>query len=341
VHPWENELSGRLETFWLDSEHLADNPLGDPAHRPVIVYLPPAYDAEPDRHFPTVYILQGLGGFVTIWTNRRPFELSVPEILDRYLAGPDAKPGILVYVDAWTSLGGSQFLDSPGTGRYHSYLCEEIVPAVDARYRTIADRNHRAVSGKSSGGYGALVNAMYRPDLFGALASHSGDTAFDFSMSGEIATAYRALRDRYDGDIVAFERELRGLPENGARPDHALVNVYACSACYSANGDGTIELPFDTRTGELREEVFARWLALDPVRMVAQYAEALMSMRTIYIDAGRSDQFLLDVGADILAARLAAAGITNVHFELFDGTHSGTEWRYPIGLAHVLEAISD
>jgi S-formylglutathione hydrolase FrmB len=341
MYPWEGELAGRLETFWIDSELLADNPLGDSARRPVLVYLPPAYDTEPDRHFPTVYVLQGLTGFVTMWTNRRPYELSVPELFDRYFTGPDAKPCILVYVDAWTRLGGSQFLDSPATGRYHSYICEEIVPAVDGRYRTIADRDHRAVSGKSSGGYGALVTAMYRPDLFGALASHSGDSAFDLTMSGEIATAYRALRDRYAGDITAFERELDGLPDNAAQPDHALLNVYVCSACYSANADGTIELPFHARTGELRQDVFARWLALDPVRMISEHVDALASMRTIYIDAGRSDEFMLDVGAEILAARLSAAGITTVHLELFAGTHRGTEWRYPIGLAHLLGAISD
>src|SRR2546428_169584 len=79
-------------------------------------------------------------------------------------------PAIVVCVDAMTSVGGSQYLDSPGTGNYQSYLCDEVVAFVDANYRTIPDRDHRGISGKSSGGYGAMVVPMMRPDVFGALA---------------------------------------------------------------------------------------------------------------------------------------------------------------------------
>ena len=86
---------------------------------------------------------------------------------------------IVVYVDAWTALGGSQFVDSPGTGRYHTYVCDEVVAWVDAHYRTLADRAHRGVAGKSSGGFGAMITPMLRPDLFGGLASHAGDALYE------------------------------------------------------------------------------------------------------------------------------------------------------------------
>ena len=95
--------------------------------------------------------------------------------------------------------GGSQFVDSPGTGRYHSYLCDEVVPWVDARYRTIADRGHRAITGKSSGGFGAMITPMLRPDLFGALATHAGDALYELCYIPEFPKAVR-LRE-YDGDI--------------------------------------------------------------------------------------------------------------------------------------------
>lgn len=81
-------------------------------------------------------------------------------------------PAVIVFVDASTSWGGSQFLNSTGTGRYLDYLCDEAIPFVDARYPTLAAREHRGVSGKSSGGYGALAISMLRPHVFGALASH-------------------------------------------------------------------------------------------------------------------------------------------------------------------------
>jgi enterochelin esterase-like enzyme len=156
--PWSADLAGRIEHHVVTSELLRANPLGDPAERPLWVYLPPGYDDEPTRRYPTIYVIQGYTGHIAMWFNRTPFRQPFPELADAVFARADAPPpAVLVYVDAWTSYGGSQFVDSPGTGRYHSYLCEEIVPWVDARYRTISDRDHRAIMGKSSGGYGATA----------------------------------------------------------------------------------------------------------------------------------------------------------------------------------------
>src|SRR5256886_16589463 len=115
-----------------------------------------------------------------MWRNRSPFDAKTyPELCDDVFGGGDAPPCICVWVDAWTSLGGSQFLDSAATGRYHTYLCDEIVPWVDERYRTLAGAEHRGIAGKSSGGYGAMVTPMLRPDLFGGLATHAGDALFE------------------------------------------------------------------------------------------------------------------------------------------------------------------
>ena len=94
----------------------------------------------------------------------------------------------MVFVDAWTRYGGSQFVDSPGTGRYHSYLCDEIVPWVDAQYRSLPDAAHRAIMGKSSGGFGAMITPMLRPDLFGALATHAGDALYEYSYLPEFGS---------------------------------------------------------------------------------------------------------------------------------------------------------
>ena len=112
-------MVGRVEERWFDSELLAVNPLGDPARRPVLVYLPPGYD-ESDQRYPSIYLIQGLSGQVDMWRNRSAFRPNVIEMIDELFAGPDVSPGIVVMVDCWTSFGGSQFVDSPGTGRYHS-----------------------------------------------------------------------------------------------------------------------------------------------------------------------------------------------------------------------------
>ena len=69
-------------------------------------------------------------------------------------------PVIAVLPDCWTIFGGAQFINSSALGQYEDYLIDELVPYVDANYRTLSDREHRGVTGKSSGGYGSMVQAM-------------------------------------------------------------------------------------------------------------------------------------------------------------------------------------
>jgi hypothetical protein len=296
--PWSVETKGRFEEHVFESEVLKDNPLGDSPRRPLWVYLPPGYDREPDRRYPSIFEIQGLTGQLDMWRNRTAFRKNFPELLDEYVAAGEIPPCIVVFVDCWTSLGGSQFLDSPGTGRYHTYLCEEIVPWVDARYRTMPGREHRGIVGKSSGGYGAMVTPMLRPDLWGGLATHAGDALFEVCYLPEFRDSARALRDDYEGSYERFWESFRSRPAMSKDSDGTLMNDWCMAACYSTDPDGTVRLPFDPATGELIPETWERWLEWDPVRMVPEHVEDLRSMRAIYIDAGKRDEWYLDLGAE-------------------------------------------
>lgn len=340
MQPWSMKFAGRVEEHVVASAALRGNPLGDPHERPLWVHLPPGYDDQPDRRYPVVYEIQGLTGQLDMWRNRPAFRRNFPELVDELFSSGGAPPAIVVYVDCWTSLGGSQFLDSPGTGNYLTYLCDEVVPFVDARYRTLAAREHRGIQGKSSGGYGAMVVPMLRPDLWGGLASHAGDALFEACYLPEFREAARALRDEYEGSFERFWRDFRSRPAFSKKSDGALLNQWCMAACYSADPDGTVRLPFDPATGGLVPEVWARWLERDPVRMVAAHADALRSMRAIYVDAGTRDDFYLDLGAEAFRRELERIGVTDVFFELFDATHAGIEHRYPIGLRHLVERLS-
>ena len=332
--PWTGDLAGRLDENVITSELLRGNPLGDPHERPLWVYVPPGYDDEPDRRLPAVYVIQGYTGHVGMWANRTAYRLPFLETADAVFASGDAPPCVVVYVDAWTAYGGSQFVDSPGTGRYHSYLCDEVVPWVDARYRTIPAAASRAISGKSSGGFGAMITPMLRPDLFGALATHAGDALYELSYVGEFGKAARFLRD-YDGDIGRWWDDFRSRTAFTKPGDSELLITLGCSAAFSARDDGTPELPFDPRSGALRPDVWQRWLAWDPVRMVDRYAEALRGLRAVWIDAGTRDEWFLDLGAQAFRDGLARIGLPDdrVAFELFDATHMGIDYRYPLALA--------
>ena len=339
--PWGRAWAGRLHEHAFDSQALTGNPLGDAHVRPLYVYTPPGYDDEPDRRYPSVWLIQGMTGQVDMWRNRKAFSPSVLESVDAWFADGHV-PAIVVYVDAWTSYGGSQFLDSPGTGRYHTYLCDELVPFVDEHYRTLPDAAHRGIAGKSSGGYGAMVTPMLRPDLFGALATHAGDALFEVCYQPEFPQAARALRDEYGGSFDAFWADFRSRPGRSKRSDPALVNEYAMAACYSTDPDGTVRLPFDAATGRLIPETWERWLAWDPVRMASSHADALRGLRAVWIDAGRSDEYYLDLGAEAFRRELAALGVDDerVRFELFDGAHGGIEWRYPEAIGWLAERLS-
>ena len=337
MEPWSREMVGRFDALEIESEVLRNNPLGDPHVRPLWVYVPPAYDTEPDRRFPSIYLIQGMTGQVDMWWNRTALRLTTPERIDRLFAEEDCPPALVVFVDCWTSYGGSQFIDSPGTGRYGEHLCDEVVAFVDERYRTLAEAAHRGLTGKSSGGYGAMVVPMLRPDVFGGLATHSGDALFELCYLPEFRDTVRTLRDDYEGSYERFWEDFRSRPAFTKQSDYYLVNTWAMAACYSANEDASIDLPFER--GALRPDVWERWLAWDPVRMVDRHRDALRSLRAIYIDAGTRDEYYLDLGAEAFRAELEKAGITDVFFELFDAGHGGIEYRYPLAIRYLAERL--
>jgi enterochelin esterase-like enzyme len=338
--PWDRELEGTFEKLVVESELLAGNPLGDPSRRPLYVYQPGVVTASSDR-FPTVYLIQGMTGQLDMWLGRSAFEPMMIERVDALFEKEGVPPAIVVFVDAWTTYGGSQFINSLATGPYMDYLCDEVVPFIDANYPTIPDGGHRGLTGKSSGGYGAMVVPMLRPDVFGALVSHAGDALFEACYQVEFPAVVRLLRDRYEGSYDVFWERFR----NAERFDFKLfggpLDAYAMAACYSPDPDnlGKAILPFEISTGRLIPEVWERWLAWDPVRMAPDHLDALAGMKLIHLEGGRKDEYFLDLGAQAFAAELDKGGIAHT-LELFEGTHMGLQYRYPGAIRALAEALT-
>jgi enterochelin esterase family protein len=329
-----------LEIARHESRVLADNPLGDPPVREVGVYLPPSYDGK--RRFPTVMFLPGFTSTGLSVLNRGAWQQPLDRRLERLFADGSARECIVLLPDCFTRYGGSQYVDSPAIGRYATYLCDELVPWLDERFRTIPRREARAVIGKSSGGYGALRLGMHRPDLFCAVASHAGDCAFEMSYQREFGHTLVALEKR--GGVRPF---LDWFEQQINKPGHAIevISNLCCAAAWSPNGgpygfgEG-FDLPFDRRTGVLIEEVWARWLAEDPVRMVDRHLPALRSLSALFLDAGLHDEYNLQLGARIIADKLRAAGIVHTHEE-FDGGHMNTQFRYDRSFSVITPSLAD
>jgi Putative esterase len=249
---------------------------------------------------------------------------------------------VVAFVDAWTAYGGSQFLNSTSTGPYQDYLCDEVVAFVDDRYPTAPDRDHRGITGKSSGGYGAMVVPMMRPDVFGALASHAGDALFECCYLKMFPDVVRALRDNFEGSYDVFFERLARAERFEFDKFGPPIEAYGYAAAYSPDPDnpGKALLPFDIETGRHVDEVWEQWLALDPVRMAPRSGDALRSMRRIYLDAGKSDEYFLDLGAAAFARELDALGVEYT-LELFEGKHGGLTYRYPGAIRELVLALSE
>lgn len=339
--PWSRPLAGALDRLVVESELLAGNPLGDPTRRPLYVYRSPGVARGCAPRAATVYMLQGFSGQLDMWLERRAFEPTVIERLDSMFASSRCPAGIVVFVDAWTSLGGSQFLNSSSTGRYMDYLCDEVVPFIDGRYPTAAARDHRGVAGHSSGGYGAAVAAMLRPEIFGGFASQAPDALFECCYLRDFPSAARALRDHFDGSYeVLFER-LAGVDRFEWSVFGMPLSLYAYATAYSADPErpGRALLPFELSTGRLVDEVWEQWLEHDPVRMAPRHPEALRSMRRIYLEAGRSDEYFLDLGTQAFAQELQKLDIEHT-LELFEGRHGGIAYRYPGAIRELVVALA-
>jgi S-formylglutathione hydrolase FrmB len=330
-------MLGRLEWLLVDSRALAGNPRGDPARREVLAYLPPGYDAGRER-YPALYFLHGFSGSARGWVNATPFTPTVPERLDALVAA-GAPPALGIFPDGFTALGGTQWIDAEGVGRYGSYVAEDVVGFVDATLRTVPRREARAVVGKSSGGYGALALAS-RVDTFAHAASHAGDAGFEYCYLPDFPKAAAALDG---GDPAAW---LAGFKERAAnaRPrsdDHAALNVLAMAAHYSPSASAPLglDLPFDPRTARLRLDAWARWLENDPVRFVGRRMDAFRRLASLYVDCGTRDEFNLRWGARMVVEVLRAGGVEVTHEEFDDG-HRGIDYRYARSLGFLLPRLA-
>jgi hypothetical protein len=181
---------------------------------------------------------------------------------------------------------------------------------------------------------------MVRPDRFSALASHAGDALFEACYLPDFPKAVRALRDEYDGSYDRWWADVKGRVFGTKASDWDLLEPWGYAACYSADDDGTVRLPFDVATGRLDDEVWARWLAWDPVRMIPQHADTLRSLRAVWLDAGRKDEYWLDNGAVAVSRELEAIGVEHT-LELFDAGHMSIGYRYPRSLGFLARALAE
>ncbi len=322
----------------FESRALKGNALGDPHVRTLPVYLPPGYNNDPARRYPVILMLSSHGNTGLSLLNWRPWDESLPQQLDRLIASEACPPFIMAIPDTWTRLGGSPHINSPAIGNYGDYLLDEVIPYVDAHYRTLAAGAHRAIMGRSSGGYGALYHVMTRPGMFAAAADHSGDAYFEFSYLPQIAALTTNLA-RLGGLDAYMAETLKNGSKNQAFFEVASALTFAATFAPNPDSPYGFDLPIDAKTGALRQDVWARCLPNDPLHMVTQYADALRQLKELFIDCGTYDEYNLQVGARLLSRQLKSLDVPHT-YEEFPGGHRGTHYRYEVSLPRLLAVLS-
>ena len=333
--------AGTVVVLEHDSRILRDNPLGDPHLRKLAVWLPPQYDGSGNKRFPVLYDLVGFAGSGLAHVAWKAFGDNVPERAARLIFEKKMGPAILVFPDCFTALGGNQYVNSTAIGGYADYLTREIIPFVDREFRTLASREHRGCFGKSSGGYGAILHGMKYAKTWGAVASHSGDAYFEFVYWHDWPNTLNELA-KYKGKGDRIKRFLRAVWKKeklSTAEGHALMNL-CMAATYDPDprAPNGFRVPFDLDTGESIPERWRAWRRHDPVNLVSRYRVNLKSLRGIYIDCGRRDQYNIHYGARLLSARLSAARIRHT-YEEFDDNHSDIDYRMDRSLPFLTKAL--
>lgn len=345
-HPFARP-AGRLVEIEVESAALAGNLLGDPTRRAVAVYCSPGTE---EGRWPLFVSLAGFTGSGLGQTAWKPFEESLPQRIDHLIATHRMGPVIVAMPDAFTRLGGNQYVNSVAMGRWADFLVDDLVPAVEAAFPVLPGA--RAVFGKSSGGYGAITAAMRQHGVWAAAACHSGDMDFDLVYRPHLVPALdrlaralgRPLRSVADLDAAtaAFVTHWEQARKVDGKDLHHLMTL-AMAASYDPATDAPFgaRLPLDPWTGELDADAWERWRAHDPVRMVdrPECREGLSALRGLWLDCGGRDQYQIHYGTRQLAGKLAAHGISG-EYEEFDGDHSGVGWRMDHSLPWLYQRVT-
>lgn len=305
--------AGRLVEVEVPAPALAGNLLGTPVVQGAAVYLPPSYADDPDRRYPVVFLLHGIFDSYETWL----VHFEVPAMLDRLIAAGAIPEMILVMPNAGNQYGGGYYRNSPVSGRWADYIADDLVAFVDARYRTLAGAENRAVVGHSMGGHGALHLAMTRPGMFSVVWAMSpcclvarDDLSFGndaWKRSAAIASA-EDLQELMESDDFYAIATLGVITAFSPAPDRP--PVYG-------------NFPFEIVRGEvvLDEDAYDRYLDALPIRQVRNARDALRGLRGFGLDVGLGDQFLhITAGTLAFSQRLGAERIPHL-LDVYAGDH--------------------
>ncbi len=315
------KAQGELILDQVHGESLKKTVTGESQKRTVAVYLPPSYGDSPERRYPVLYLLHGIGGTHQDWVgsgNQSGPWRTIQDVMDRGIALNSIAEMIVVAPNQMTRGGGSFYTNSKATGAWEDFTVVDLVNYADTTYRTLPQSSSRGIAGHSMGGYGAIKISMKHPETFQVVY---GMNAALLGWAGDITA-----------ENTAYIRAAKATPKTlNPRKDFYPPSIICVAQAFSPNVERPpfyMELPFAVREGKLQpvEPVHELWTKNMPLYMLEDHQENLRSLHALRFDSGTYDEFSHIVATNrTLSERLKELSIPHT-FEEYNGDHRNRLW---------------
>jgi Putative esterase len=298
----------------LRSENVAHNKIDTDPIRKMVIYLPSGYDASASKRYPVIYFLPN-----PFDNYRSPFDRrNAQGLLDQAISSGAIEKVLLVSVDMTTPLGCSWYVNSAVTGNWEDFMVKELVPYIDANFKTLATRDSRGIAGDFMGGYGAIRFGMTHPDIFGTVyALHPVGTG----------SGLQIMHSRPNWDLLANAKSLDDVKADGF--SQIFTTIYQAALPDPERPPLFVDLPAHKDgdrlviDADLTERLHDNFLL---ETMIPQYANHLKSLRGFKFDWARNDPNQDHVyGNQAFTHKLNEFGVVH-EAEEYNGTWGEGNW---------------
>lgn len=309
---------GELVVRQIESRRLAGNLIGESTTQEIQVYLPNGYD-DGDHEYPVVYWFAGGG-------QKQRAGINV-NLIDREFESGRSVPSIVVFMPGRTEFATTIYLSSEGFGDWEGFAADEVVPYVDANFRTTGDASGRGAMGFSLGGLAALTLPLAKPGTFTAVGANDPSIAFISGMVREIDELPEGVDTDGDGDLAEF---FDSFPEEfiGYRDSPIVISTYGQIANgLSPNPEHPLRgnLPFDVE-GNWKPEVREQWRTLDLLdpQALELHSSSLAELKSISVTLPDAAKEVATPWSRAMISAMQEAGVPAQGIEVA-GAHSDSQ----------------
>jgi|GEM_PF-1877426 len=312
----------------ITSDCLAKNPLEDSPVRSQFILQPKKAKGK----LQAVFHLSGYFGTGFQKFAVRTLEMNMPQKIDQLTSTGQMRPALHIFVDATTFWGGSQFIDSPGSGLYGQFVGKELPNELEKHFSL---KKGGLVCGASSGGYGALDLISRSNSYFSKAIAVAPDSFFEMSLLPELYKVAHKIKGL--GSLSECRKStMKGEPLTKGS-FFSLANVLAMAHCYSAKEDinkRRILWPIDLARGTLDQKIWKKWKKHDPLEFLLKRFKNLQGKKVL-LRVGSYDEYHLQYGTRQIRDIFKKHKVRHSYGE-FAGGHRGLSAEILVSLSKEL-----